>query len=136
MTTEIQIDKNRRYLPYLKTVFNTIASRIDLNSSDIKTAEQLLSKACFSNSDSDEIVEGKLIIRFNAECLYMTIEILDTERLTNSSPVCEFHSEFITNSENIASYKSMEGRIIRISNPRKTKPQIVNRTKLTSVTVT
>jgi hypothetical protein len=119
MTTEVQIIKSYKYLPYLKRIFNRIASCLGIGASEMSIAEGLLGNACLG-SDPDNCEEKDILtIRFDASDSYVTIEILDSSEHSDAAPVdsTAINASYPADADNVAWYSSGSGRIIRIRTP-------------------
>lgn len=77
MTTEVQIRKNRLYLPYLRKVVSAIAARLGMNSADIEVTEDVVSEICQTAIDAEADSNGNLLIKLDINGSCMTVEIND-----------------------------------------------------------
>jgi anti-sigma regulatory factor (Ser/Thr protein kinase) len=87
MTTEVQIRKNRRYLPHLRKIVACIASRLGMSGADITQAEDAVSEICGNSIDrSGGESDENLSIRLETRDRCLTVEISDPR--VDFDPVC------------------------------------------------
>lgn len=78
MTTEVQIKKNRRYLPQLCKIISCLAAKLGMSWKDIADTEDAVSEICSSSIDRiNAESEGNLFIKLTVYGTCMTVEITD-----------------------------------------------------------
>jgi len=92
MTTEVQIGKNRRYLPHLRKIVACIAARLGMSRKDIADAEDAVSAVCWTSIDQvGEESDDRLSIRLATHGTCMTVEISDP--CVSFDPICSGHGQ-------------------------------------------
>jgi hypothetical protein len=78
MTTEVQIRKNRTYLPHLRRVVACLASTMGMSCKEAEATEEAVTEVCTSSIEaSNGSADGSLSIRLDAHDNCMTVEICD-----------------------------------------------------------
>lgn len=77
MTTEVQIAKNRSYLPHLRRVVSLLAKGLGMTSSESQAAEEAVTEVCESSIEAAEGAKGSLCIKLEAHDDCMTVDICD-----------------------------------------------------------
>lgn len=79
MTTEVQIKKDRSYLPHLRRVVALLATGLGMSRSESQATEEAVTEICTSSIEAaEEGTEGSLCIKLDAHDDCITVDICDS----------------------------------------------------------
>ncbi|MHB0997826.1 MAG: hypothetical protein ACYC27_01155 [Armatimonadota bacterium] len=121
MTTEVQIKKNRLYLPYLRKVVSCLAEKLGMSGHDIEVTENAVSDICATSIDLASDMQYGLHIKLNTIGRCMTVDITDPsvkyDQLYIDEWFCKLNESgsYMELADDVEFFGSDEGATIRIT---------------------